>query len=49
MINCLHAAVNSRLLLRRYKIADRKGEQSLREVLEDFIRNCKALRQNAQA
>lgn len=49
MINCLHAAVNSRLLLRRYKIADRKGEQSLREVLEDFIRNCKALRQKAQA
>ncbi|CAK0779482.1 hypothetical protein CVIRNUC_004785 [Coccomyxa viridis] len=32
-----------------YKIADRKGEQSLREVLEDFIRNCKALRQKAQA
>ena len=49
LVNRLHATVNSRLLLRRYKIADRKGEESLRKVLEDFIRNCKALRQRAQA
>ena len=35
--------------MRRYKIADRKGEDSLREVLEDFIRNCKPLMQKAQA
>ena len=35
--------------MRRYKIADRKGEESLHQVLEDFIHNCKALKQKSQA
>ena len=44
MVNCLHAAVNSRLLLRRYEFTERMGEASLRLVLGSFIRNCKGLR-----
>ena len=32
----------------RYKIGDRKGEEPLRKVLEDFITNCKALKQKAE-
>ena len=44
MVNCLHAAVNSRLLLRRYKFTERMGEGSLRLVLGNFVRTCKGLR-----
>ena len=32
----------------RYKIGDRKGEEPLRKVLEDFITNCKALKQKVK-
>ena len=35
-------------LRRRYKISDRKGEEPLRKVLEDFITNCKVLKQKAE-
>ena len=32
----------------RYKIGDREGEESLRKVIDKFIRSCKALTQKIE-